>query len=107
MLSHLVAIKHSIASFHGGDADALHGLSGSSTQDRHQFIQAGFTPPGTMYSIGSRPTVTAEMALAESSLQDFLSQPEFDVSFLDNQIQGDQMQALYYPMLQEDGWMSV
>lgn len=109
---HLDAMKISIARFRGADSDSdsyiADGTSSNMYSNQHQFLpRADFTPPGTMYSIGSQPPMTAEMALAEPSLQDFLSQPEFDGSFLDNQIQGDQMQALYYPMLQDEGWMFV
>lgn len=105
---HLNAMKLSMAAVRGAgpDSNAIDGMLGTLNPDQ-LFPRTDFTPPSTMYSIGSQPTMTAEMALAEPSLQDFLSQPEFDGSFLDNQIQGDQMQALYYPSLQDDGWMFV
>lgn len=104
----LYAIKVSMAAVRDTETkpEALEGVLDTLNPDQ-VFTHNDFTPPGTMNSIGSQPTMTAEMALAEPSLQDFLSQPEFDGSFLDNQIQGDQMQALYYPSFQDDSWMFV
>lgn len=103
---HLSAMKLSIAEFRSVNHTMLDGIAASAVSSQHQLVpHAEFMTPGTMCSMGSQPTMTAEMALAEPSLQDFLSQPEFDVDFLDNQIQGDQLQALYYPMLQDEEWM--
>lgn len=103
---HLNAIKLSMADVRGGQPNpaVFDGMLGSVNQDQ-DFPPNNFASPGAMNSVGPQPTMTAEMALAEPSLQDFLSQPEFDGNFLDNQIQGDQMQALYYPSFQDDSWM--
>ncbi len=54
---------------------------------------------------GFQPMMTAEMALAEPSLQDFLSQEDLDLSFLDTQIQDSRFQSLYIPApLPDEDW---
>ncbi|KAI1082268.1 fungal-specific transcription factor domain-containing protein [Whalleya microplaca] len=56
------------------------------------------TPP-----YGFQPTMTAEMALAEPSLQDFLTQADLDLGFLDTQMQDTRrFQSLYIPATFQD-----
>lgn len=102
---HLEAVKQSMLAFRGDQGlDLLNAFN--TTPFYGSQAGSGLTPqsttPGTF-----QPTMTTEMALAEPSLQDFLSQADFDPTFLDTQIQGDQLQALYYPMLQDEAWMVV
>lgn len=56
-------------------------------------------------SNGFQPTMTAEMALAEPSLQDFLSQGDLDLSFLDTHMQDSRFQSLYIAPQDQD-WIA-
>ena len=47
-------------------------------------------------------TMTAEMALAEPSLQDFLTQADLDLGFLDTQMQDSRFQNIYFPLTFRD-----
>lgn len=54
---------------------------------------------------GYQTTMTTEMALAEPSLQDFLSQAELDLGFLDTQMHESDFQSLYVQgVAQDDSW---
>ncbi|KAK7729500.1 hypothetical protein SLS57_001987 [Botryosphaeria dothidea] len=55
------------------------------------------------YTPGSM--VTAGMALAEPSLQEFLSQPDIDLRFIDTSIYDSGLQSLYWPDLRGEDWM--
>lgn len=55
------------------------------------------------YTPGSM--VTAGMALAEPSLQEFLSQPDIDLRFIDTSIYDGGLQSLYWPELRGEDWM--
>ncbi|EKG22123.1 Transcription factor fungi [Macrophomina phaseolina MS6] len=55
------------------------------------------------YTPGSM--VTAGMALAEPSLQQFLSQPDLDLRFIDTSIYDSGLQSLYWPDLRAEDWM--
>ncbi|KAI5918470.1 fungal-specific transcription factor domain-containing protein [Camillea tinctor] len=57
----------------------------------------------TPHHAGLQPTMTAEMALAEPLLQDFLTQADLDLNFLDTQMQDNQFQSLYIPANFQDG----
>ncbi|KAL0257432.1 hypothetical protein SLS55_008245 [Diplodia seriata] len=56
------------------------------------------------YTPGSM--VTAGMALAEPSLQEFLSQPDIDLRFIDTSIYDGGLQSLYWPDLRGEDWMA-
>ncbi|KAK5101418.1 hypothetical protein LTS08_005025 [Lithohypha guttulata] len=106
MVRHLEGIKLSMAAFKGDSSlEALNALSNAATmlQGHGGSIP---TPSSTTPGSAFQPTMTAEMALAEPSLQDFLSQAEFDPTFLDAQIQGDQVNGMYYSMLQDESWLA-
>ena len=95
---HLEAIRASLAAFKNPDMEV--------NVDPFMAAMSQFTPSGTTPGSIHAPAMTAEMALAEPSLQDFLSQADFDPVFLDTQIQGDQFYGFYYPMLQDEAWMA-
>ena len=102
---HLEAIRQSMVAFTGeSDAELLMNLTSAPFygSQKGSVVTPSSTTPGNTF----QPTMTAEMALAEPSLQEFLSQADFDPIFLDTQIQGDQLQAMYYPMLQDEAWMA-
>ena len=97
---HLQAIKLSLNTFRNPtNADTFNAFA-------LPFPQPPFTPSNTTPGSTFQPTMTAEMALAEPSLQDFLTHSDFDPGFLDTQIQGDQFQGFYYPMLQDEAWFA-
>jgi len=97
---HLEAIKLSLATYcDPASSDTFNAFALS-------FPQLPFTPTTTTPGSAFQPTMTAEMALAEPSLQEFLTQADFDPGFLDTQIQGDQFQGFYYPMLQDEAWFA-
>lgn len=103
---HLEAVKQSMLAFRGEQSfDLLNTFN--TTPFYGSQTGSGLTPQVTTPGNAFQPTMTTEMALAEPTLQDFLSQADFDPTFLDTQIQGDQLQALYYPMLQDEAWMVV
>lgn len=56
------------------------------------------------YTPGSS-LVTAGMALAEPSLQEFLAQPDLSLQFIDTSIYDDGLQSLYWPDLRGGDWM--
>ncbi|KAL1651212.1 hypothetical protein SLS58_000550 [Diplodia intermedia] len=56
------------------------------------------------YTPGSM--VTAGMALAEPSLQEFLSQPDIDLRFIDTSMYDGGLQSLYWPDLRGEDWMA-
>jgi len=97
---HLQAIRLSLTAFRNpASPDTFNAFALS-------FPQPPFTPSNTTPGSTFQPTMTAEMALAEPSLQDFLTHSDFDPGFLDTQIQGDQFQGFYYPMLQDEAWFA-
>ncbi|KAF2089029.1 hypothetical protein K490DRAFT_37986, partial [Saccharata proteae CBS 121410] len=59
---------------------------------------------GFFYSPGSM--VTAGMALAEPSLQEFLAQPNLDLDLGETPLYDDALQGLYWPDLRDHGWMA-
>lgn len=69
-------------------------------------------PQATIMSSSTTPissdqqAMTAEMALAEPSLQEFLEQSEMDLSFLDTQMKEGRFPSLYFPVdLENSGWI--
>lgn len=104
---HLEGIKLGMSTFRGDSSlEAFASFTNASTLF-NTYPSSGPTPSNTTPSSVFQPTMTAEMALAEPSLQDFLSQADFDPNFLDTQIQGDQLNGLYYSMLQDESWLGV
>lgn len=110
MVLHLEGIRLGMAAFRGESISAMDPLSGFETAGIAMptaAATAGLTPQNTTPNSVFQPTMTAEMALAEPSLQDFLSQADFDPTFLDMQIQGDQLNGMYYSMLQDESWLAL
>lgn len=107
MVRHLDGVKHAMAQFKG-DTMSFDGMDGMSALTNAAVMQSqhNLTPTTMTPGSGFQPTMTAEMALAEPSLQDFLSQADFDPTFLDAQIQGDQLNGMYYSMLQDESWLA-
>lgn len=110
MVRHLDGVKHAMSQFKGGDSLVFDGPDGMSVLTNAAVMHQNsmqLTPGQTPGSNGFQPfQMTAESALADPSLQDFLSQAEFDPSFLDAQIQGDQLNGMYYSMLQDESWLA-
>lgn len=106
MVRHLDGVKYAMGQFKG-DASGLNSVDGMSALTNVAVMQQNHLTPNHMTpGNGFQPTMTAEMALAEPSLQDFLSQADFDSTFLDAQIQGDQLNGMYYSMLQDESWLA-
>lgn len=97
---HLTATAVAINSFNGGlSRPSNDTVSGTLTNDAFgTSIDPSPAPSGNFQSM------TTEMALAEPSLQDFLSQADLDMSFFDTQMQDNQFQSLYFPLLPDEAW---
>ncbi|OJD29068.1 fungal specific transcription factor domain-containing protein [Diplodia corticola] len=68
---------------------------------------AGGAVPSEEVQCTSGSVVTAGMALAEPSLQEFLSQgPDIDLRFIDTSLYDGGLQSLYWPDLRGEHWMA-
>ncbi|KAJ9669407.1 hypothetical protein H2201_000274 [Coniosporium apollinis] len=90
---------------------AISGRRDESSSDPRGVYPALTTPrmPGAIQEAGLPyigSMVTAGMALAEPSLQELLSQPDFNLQFMDTPIYDDALQSLYWPELPTEGWMA-
>lgn len=95
---HVDAMKAVMEAFSG---DGQSHADEASTTIRASVMPNVFQDIGPSANAGSM--VTAGMALAEPSLQEFLSQPDLEYPFIDSLIQGDGLQSLYWP---SEGWMT-
>lgn len=99
---HLEAVRLAMTAFlsKSGEGELL--LSAESTLPNLLSTSTVHPPSFTPDAVatpqhGLQPTMTAEMALAEPLLQDFLTQADLDLNFLDTQMQDIQFQSLYIP----------
>ncbi|KAI1486760.1 fungal-specific transcription factor domain-containing protein [Biscogniauxia mediterranea] len=104
---HLEAVRLDMAAFLSKNGKGEESPEGSTVANLlststypSQFIP---TDAITAHHGGLQPTMTAEMALAEPLLQDFLTQADLDLNFLDTQMQDTQFQSLYVPANFQDG----
>lgn len=97
---HLFAMKNDMASFSNRVGISADGMTAQSFPTS---AFTGNTQPSPA-AVSSLQPMTTEMALAEPSLQEFLSRGDLDLSFLDTQMQDVQFQSLYFPLLPDEGW---
>lgn len=98
---HIDAMKLIMRETGGGGTGALESSSTAASAIPGGAVQDSELP----YAAGSS-MVTAGMALAEPSLQEFLSQPDLDLRFIDTSIYDGGLQSLYWPDLRGEDWMA-
>ncbi|EOD43596.1 putative fungal specific transcription factor domain-containing protein [Neofusicoccum parvum UCRNP2] len=98
---HIDAMKLIMRETGGGGTGAIESSSTAASAIPRGAVQDSELP----YAAGSS-MVTAGMALAEPSLQEFLSQPDLDLRFIDTSIYDGGLQSLYWPDLRGEDWMA-
>ncbi|ORY64838.1 fungal-specific transcription factor domain-containing protein [Pseudomassariella vexata] len=99
----VVVRAHCPRSSTGDHFDGANGANSALNFPRPSMTTEPFTRDIVPHGTDSQPMMTAEMALAEPSVQDFLSQADLDLRFLDTHMQDSHFQSLYVG-LQDIEW---